>query len=92
MSPLANPLATAAQLAQRSSLSPLPQDLDECVFMATQCLTQAAGRLLRYPQALTAQANVLLARYWLVESPMADEFAVSRALPGAPRRDEGGSG
>lgn len=81
MSHLVNPLATASQLLQRPSLSPLPPDVDECVFMAAQCLTQAAGQLMRYPQSLTAQANVLLARFWLVESPMAHEFSVSRRSP-----------
>ncbi|PHH73801.1 hypothetical protein CDD80_3558 [Ophiocordyceps camponoti-rufipedis] len=72
---LANPQATASQLQQRLSLSALPQDLYESVFIATQCLTQAAGLLLRLPQSVTAQANVILARYWLVDSPMAHEFS-----------------
>ncbi|KAF4592515.1 cyclin domain-containing protein [Ophiocordyceps camponoti-floridani] len=75
MSMLVNPLATASQLQQRFSLSALPQDLYESVFIATQCLTQAAGLLLRLPQSVTAQANVILARYWLVDSPMAHEFS-----------------
>ncbi|ODA77988.1 hypothetical protein RJ55_06591 [Drechmeria coniospora] len=75
MSHLANPLATRSQLYLRSELSPLPQDVEESVFIATQCLTQAAGQLLRYSQAVTAQANVILARYWLVASPMEHEFS-----------------
>ncbi|KJZ77933.1 hypothetical protein HIM_02570 [Hirsutella minnesotensis 3608] len=79
MSHLANPLATASQLYLRSSLSPLPQDLQESVFIVTQCLTQAAGQLLRLPQSVTAQANVILARYWLVDSPMAHEFSDASA-------------
>ncbi|KAL7950131.1 cyclin-like protein [Trichoderma barbatum] len=74
MSLLANPLATPSQLYHRAS-SALPRDLDETVFVATQCLTQAAGRLLQLPQSVTAQASVLLARYWLTESPMAHEFS-----------------
>lgn len=78
MSHLANPLATTSQLHLRSSLSPLPPDLQESVFIATQCLTQAAGQLLRLPQSVTAQANVILARYWLMDSPMAHEFSVRR--------------
>ena len=77
MAHLINPLATPEQLYNRSTLSSLPQDLQECVFIATQCLTQAAGQLLELPLSVTAQANVLLARYWLVESPMAHEFSVS---------------
>ncbi|KAL7937917.1 cyclin-like protein [Trichoderma chlorosporum] len=75
MSLLANPLATPSQLYRRTSSSTLPRDLDEAVFVATQCLTQAAGRLLQLPQSVTAQANVLLARFWLAESPMAHEFS-----------------
>ena len=76
MAHLLNPLATPAQLHHRSSFSALPQDLQEAVFIATQCLTQAAGLLLELPQSVTAQANVILARYWLVDSPMAHEFSV----------------
>ncbi|PON22443.1 hypothetical protein TGAM01_v208724 [Trichoderma gamsii] len=75
MSHFANPLATPSQLYQRASASSLPLDLHEAVFVATQCLTQAAGRLLQLPQSVTAQANVLLARYWVVDSPMAHEFS-----------------
>jgi cyclin L len=76
MANLANPLATVEQL-YRYKYNSLPTDLQDTVFFATQCLTQAAGLLLELPQSLTAQANILLARYWLVESPMADEFSVS---------------
>lgn len=76
MAHLTNPLATPAQLYHRASFSSLPQDLQESVFIATQCLTQAAGMLLELPQSVTAQANVILARYWLVDSPMAHEFSV----------------
>ncbi|QUC17274.1 uncharacterized protein UV8b_01515 [Ustilaginoidea virens] len=75
MAHLTNPLATPSQLSGKFSLSSLPQDLWESVFIATQCLTQAAGQLLDLPQSVTAQANVLLARYWLVDSPMAHEFS-----------------
>ncbi|KAH6607627.1 hypothetical protein Trco_003940 [Trichoderma cornu-damae] len=75
MSLLTNPLATPTQLYHRTSSSALPQDLRDAVFVATQCLTQAAGRLLQLPQSVTAQANVLLARYWLADSPMAHEFS-----------------
>ncbi|KAI0022727.1 hypothetical protein F4780DRAFT_777480 [Xylariomycetidae sp. FL0641] len=75
MAHMTNPLATVDQLYRRSSFGALPPDLQDLIFFATQCLTQAAGVLLRIPQSVTAQANVLLARYWLVESPLADEFA-----------------
>ncbi|KAK7413712.1 hypothetical protein QQX98_007427 [Neonectria punicea] len=76
MSHLINPLATALQLYHRSSFSSLPQDLQDAIFIASQCLTQAAGLLLELPQSVTAQANVILARYWLIDSPMANEFSV----------------
>lgn len=76
MAHLTNPLATATQLFHRSSFSNLPRDLQEAIFITSQCLTQAAGRLLELPQSITAQANVILARYWLVDSPMAYEFSV----------------
>ncbi|RDA95008.1 hypothetical protein CP533_2109 [Ophiocordyceps camponoti-saundersi (nom. inval.)] len=79
MSLLTNPLATVSQLQLRVSLSSLPQDLYESVFIATQCLTQAAGLLLRLPQSVTARANVILARYWLIDSPMAYEFSEASA-------------
>ncbi|KAM4060340.1 cyclin [Hirsutella rhossiliensis] len=79
MSHLVNPLATTLQLYLRASLSSLPPDLQESVFIATQCLTQAAGQLLRLPQSVTAQASVILARYWLVDSPMAHEFSDASA-------------
>ncbi|KID79207.1 cyclin, partial [Metarhizium brunneum ARSEF 3297] len=88
MAHLANPLATTSQLYQHTVLSSLPQDLQESIFIATQCLTQAAGQLLDLPQSVTARANVILARYWLVDSPMAHEFSVrfstSHRLPTCP--------
>lgn len=31
---------------------------------------------MQLPQSVTAQANVLLARFWLGQSPMAHEFSV----------------
>ncbi|KFA65225.1 hypothetical protein S40285_01539 [Stachybotrys chlorohalonatus IBT 40285] len=75
MSHLTNPLATASQLHAYANFSSLPLDLQEAVFIATQCLTQAAGVLLEIPQSITAKANVILARYWLVDPPMANEFS-----------------
>ncbi|KAK4033770.1 cyclin-like protein [Parachaetomium inaequale] len=81
MSHMANPLATPDQLFQRRSFGSLPIEFQDTVFFATQCLTQAAGLLLQLPQSVTAQANVLLARYWLVESMMSHEFGdVSAAI------------
>ncbi|KAL7627582.1 hypothetical protein AAE478_001775 [Parahypoxylon ruwenzoriense] len=77
MAHMTNPLATVDQLYQRtsSSFSALPDDLRDIMFFATQCLTQAAGILLRIPQSVTAQAGVVLARYWLVDSPLSHEFS-----------------
>ncbi|KAL8408224.1 hypothetical protein RB594_006861 [Gaeumannomyces avenae] len=75
MALLSNPLATAEQLYRWSSLSALPVDLLDAIFFATQCLTQAAGLLLQLPQSTTAQANVLIARFWLVEPMMLHEFS-----------------
>lgn len=79
---MTNPLATAEQLYQRQNLSLLPNDLQDVIFYLTQSLTQAAGVLLQLPESITAQANVVLARYWLVESRplMANEFSVSIIL------------
>ncbi|KAI0848265.1 cyclin-like protein [Daldinia vernicosa] len=79
MAHMTNPLATVDQLYQRTSFSALPSDLQDAIFFATQRLTQAAGILLRLPQSVTAQANVVLARYWLVESPLSHEFADTSA-------------
>lgn len=57
-----NPLVSVDQLYRYRSLSTLPQDLQDAIFYQVQLLTQAAGLLLRLPQSVTAQANVLLAR------------------------------
>jgi len=76
MSHMTNPLATPEQLYQRRSFSSLPTELQDVIFFSTQCLTQAAGILLQLSQSATAQANVILARYWLVEPFMAQEFSV----------------
>lgn len=73
---MTNPLATPDQLFQRRSFGALPIELQDTIFFATQCLTQSAGVLLQLPQSVTAQANVLLARYWLVEPSMSHEFSV----------------
>lgn len=81
MAHMTNPLATVDQLYQRNSFGALPLDLQDVVFFATQALTQAAGLLLRLPQSVTACANVVLARYWLTESPLLYEFSVSSLTP-----------
>ncbi|EGS21990.1 uncharacterized protein CTHT_0038670 [Thermochaetoides thermophila DSM 1495] len=88
MSLLANPLVTSEQLFQRRSVGALPIEIQDAIFFATQSLTQAAGILLELPQSVTAQANVLLARYWLVENMMADEFSVRTLLPLLPPSPE----
>ncbi|KAF5254772.1 hypothetical protein FANTH_511 [Fusarium anthophilum] len=79
MAHLLNPLATTSQIYHKSSFSSLPKDLQDTVFITSQCLTQAAGQLLELPQSVTAEANVILARYWLVDSPMANEFSDTSA-------------
>ncbi|KAK4442990.1 cyclin-L2 [Podospora aff. communis PSN243] len=75
MAHMTNPLATPDQLYQRRSFSSLPTELQDTIFFSAQCLTQAAGVLLQLPQSATAQANVILARYWLVEPFMNYEFS-----------------
>jgi hypothetical protein len=83
MSHLSNPLATAGQLYQRVSTHSLPIELQDSVRYYTARLTQAAGILLRLPQSITAQANVLLFRYWLGDDLMEHEFSV-RIFPISP--------
>ncbi|OIW28438.1 hypothetical protein CONLIGDRAFT_376490 [Coniochaeta ligniaria NRRL 30616] len=75
MAHLTNPLATPDQLYRRSQFSALPADLQDIIFFQSQLLTQAAGLLLQLPQSVTAQANVLLARFWLVEPLLSQEFS-----------------
>ena len=76
MSHLSNPLATADQLYARNSADSLPIELQDSIRFYTARLTQAAGILLRLPQDITAQANVLLFRYWLVDNVLDHEFSV----------------
>ncbi|KAL3419889.1 cyclin domain-containing protein [Phlyctema vagabunda] len=81
MSHLSNPLATAEQLYQKSSVNSLPIELQDSIRYHTARLTQAAGILLRLPQDITAQANVLLFRYWLSDDLLQHEFSdVSAAI------------
>jgi hypothetical protein len=81
MAHVTNPLATPSQLFALSSLnSPLPPDLQASIRYYTARLTQAAGLLLRLPQDITAQANVLLFRYWVIDPLMQWEFSVGISL------------
>ncbi len=85
MSHMTNCLVTPEQIYRRSSFSNLPTDLQDSIFFSTQCLTQAAGLLLTLPQSVTAQANALLARYWLVEPVLGHAFSVCSPLLFSPR-------
>lgn len=80
MSHLFNPLATAQQLYQNTSSNRLPVELQDSIRFYTARLTQAAGILLGLSQDITAQANVLLFRYWLVDDLMQYEYSVSDKL------------
>lgn len=63
-SPLANPLATVAQLQESGSqLDGVPIDLENSIRFAGAKLTQAAGVLLRLPQEVIAQAIVVFMRF-----------------------------
>ncbi|EKD16779.1 uncharacterized protein L3040_006279 [Drepanopeziza brunnea f. sp. 'multigermtubi'] len=77
MSHLSNPLATTSQLYAQSASNPsaLPLEIQDSIRFYTARLTQAAGILLRMPQDITAQANVLLFRYWAVDRLMEWEFS-----------------
>ncbi|KAF9697413.1 hypothetical protein EKO04_004817 [Ascochyta lentis] len=65
-SPLANPLATTAQLeTSGSQLDGIPPDLEVSIRYAGAQLTQAAGVLLRLPQEVIAQAIIVFMRFWV---------------------------
>ncbi|KAI4693504.1 uncharacterized protein J4E88_001877 [Alternaria novae-zelandiae] len=65
-SPLANPLASVAQLeTSGSQLDGIPPTLEDSIRFAGARLTQAAGILLRLPQEVIAQAIVIFMRFWL---------------------------
>ena len=65
-SPLANPLATVAQLeTSGSQLDGIPPTVEDSIRFAGARLTQAAGILLRLPQEVFAQAIVFFMRFWL---------------------------
>jgi hypothetical protein len=86
-SPLANPLASAAQLeVSGSQLDGIPPDLEDSVRYAGARLTQAAGALLRLPQEVIAQAIIVFMRFWVgTEGGSMVEFGagVSTISPGA---------
>ncbi|TAQ84434.1 hypothetical protein B7494_g7240 [Chlorociboria aeruginascens] len=81
MSALSNPLVTADQLYQKSISNTLPIELQDSIRYYTSRLTQAAGILLRLPQDVTARANVLLYRYWVVDDLMEHEFSACTCFP-----------
>ncbi|KAH8732451.1 cyclin-like protein [Phaeosphaeriaceae sp. PMI808] len=65
-SPLANSLATVAQLETSGSLlDGIPSELEDSIRFAGARYTQAAGILLRLPQEVIAQAIVIFTRFWL---------------------------
>lgn len=80
MSHLSNPLATPAQLYSKNPTNSLPIELQGSIRYYTARLTQAAGILLHLPQDITAQANVLLFRYWLADDLRQHEFSVRPSL------------
>ncbi|KAF1978578.1 hypothetical protein BU23DRAFT_586992 [Bimuria novae-zelandiae CBS 107.79] len=64
VSPLANPLATVAQLeTSGSQIDGIPRHLENSIRFAGAQLTQAAGILLRLPQEVIAQALVVFMRF-----------------------------
>ncbi|KAF2024482.1 hypothetical protein EK21DRAFT_78668 [Setomelanomma holmii] len=65
-SPLANPLATVAQLETSSSaLDGISAVLEDSIRFAGARLTQTAGILLRLPQEVVAQAIIVFMRFWV---------------------------
>jgi hypothetical protein len=81
-SPLANPLATVAQLdVSGSQLDGIPQDLEDSIRYAGARLTQAAGVLLRLPQEVIAQAIIVFMRFWIgTEGGSLAEFGAGVSL------------
>lgn len=83
LSHLANPLATAEQLASSGSqLDGVPADLETSLIFAGARLTQVAGILLRLPQDIVAQAIVVFTRFWIgPEGGSLREYAVKVPRP-----------
>ena len=80
MSHLFNPLATVEQLYAYKQRTHLPDELRDSIIFYTARLTQAAGILLRLSEDITAQANVLLFRYYLTDDLMSHEFSVCSSM------------
>jgi hypothetical protein len=76
MAHLWNSLATAQQIEDRNTDNGLPAELQDSIRYYTSRLTQAAGILLRLPQGITAQAVVILQRFFVAENFMKYEFSV----------------
>jgi hypothetical protein len=78
LSHLANPLATAEQLASSGSqLDGVLPDLETSLIFGGARLTQVAGILLRLPQDIIAQAIVVFTRFWIgQEGGSLREYAV----------------
>lgn len=76
MSHLYNPVATAEQIYRQCIHHHLPADIQDSIRYNIARLTSTAGFLLRLPQNVTAQANVLIFRYWLVDDILQHEFSV----------------
>ncbi|KFY56286.1 hypothetical protein V496_06731 [Pseudogymnoascus sp. VKM F-4515 (FW-2607)] len=75
MAHLTNPLVSPEQLASCARINAgHPQSIQDRIRFSTAKVTQSAGILLRLPQSVSAQAVVLLYRYWAVEELIRDEF------------------
>lgn len=82
MAHLTNPLVSPEQLASCARINDaLPQSAQDLIRFSTGRLTQSAGILLRLPQSVSAQAVVVLYRYWTVEELARDEFKVTTLHP-----------
>lgn len=78
MAHLTNPLVSPEQLASSTRINDaLPRSAQDLIRFSTARLTQAAGILLRLPQSVSAQAVVVLYRYWAIEELTRDEFKVA---------------
>lgn len=82
MAHLTNPLVSPEQLASCTRINAAhPQSFQDQIRFSTAKVTQSAGILLRLPQSVSAQAVVLLYRYWTVEELIRDEFEVTDLHP-----------
>lgn len=82
MAHLINPLVSPEQLTSAARINnAVPQSTQDVIRFSTARLTEAAGILLKLPQSVTAQAIVVLYRYWVVEELARNEFTVASAFP-----------